>query len=149
LIARLEKTVLSEKMVEDELSQVKESVTTSTYKLGIGFERCEKNSPKFIPSSTYHREEKTIKSTKAHYPANPKTSFNPKREVRKETRKSREEAFMRMFCGHAGHLDEFCFWRKRIERRHLDYARNSYRDEFSDFHLVLTLMLCLILLLML
>jgi hypothetical protein len=23
--------------------------------------------------------------------------------------------------------------RKRIERRHFDYARNSYRDEFSDF----------------
>jgi hypothetical protein len=38
-----------------------------------------------------------------------------------------------MFCGRADHLDEFCFQRKRIERRHLDYARNLYRDEFSDF----------------
>jgi hypothetical protein len=38
-----------------------------------------------------------------------------------------------MFCGRAGHLDEFCFRRKRIERRHVEYARNSYRDEFIDF----------------
>jgi hypothetical protein len=38
-----------------------------------------------------------------------------------------------MFCGHAGHLDEFCFRHKRIEKRHFEYARNSYRDEFSDF----------------
>jgi hypothetical protein len=29
-------------------------------------------------------------------------------------------------------LDEFCFRRKRIEKRHLDYARNSYHDEFID-----------------
>jgi hypothetical protein len=38
-----------------------------------------------------------------------------------------------MFCGRADHLDEFCFRRKRIERRRLDYAKNSYCDEFSDF----------------
>jgi hypothetical protein len=38
-----------------------------------------------------------------------------------------------MFCGHAGHLDEFCFQRKRIERRRVEYARDSYRDEFTDF----------------
>jgi hypothetical protein len=38
-----------------------------------------------------------------------------------------------MFCGRAGHLDEFCFRCKRIERRHLDYGRNSYHDELSDF----------------
>jgi hypothetical protein len=38
-----------------------------------------------------------------------------------------------MFCGRAGHLDEFCFRRKRIERRHVEYARDSYRDEFIDF----------------
>jgi hypothetical protein len=66
----------------------------STYKLGVGFKRyedkCEKSAPKFIPSSTYYQEEKTIKSTKAHYPSNPKPSFNPKREVRKEIPKARE-----------------------------------------------------------
>jgi hypothetical protein len=38
-----------------------------------------------------------------------------------------------MFCGRAGYLDEFCFRRKRIEKMHFDYARNSYRDEFIDF----------------
>jgi hypothetical protein len=38
-----------------------------------------------------------------------------------------------MFCGHAGHLDEFCFLCKRIERRRVEYARDSYRDEFIDF----------------
>jgi hypothetical protein len=38
-----------------------------------------------------------------------------------------------MFCGRAGHLDEFCFRCKRIEKRRFEYARNSYRDEFIDF----------------
>jgi hypothetical protein len=137
LTAHLEKTILSEKMVEGDFSRVEESATKSTYKLGVGFERCEdkgeKSTPKFIPSSTYHQEEKTIKSTKAHYPSNPMPSFKPKREVRKETPKPREEAFVCMCCSCVGHLDEFCFWHKRIERRRFDYARNSYHDEFSDF----------------
>jgi hypothetical protein len=53
--------------------------------------------------------------------------------VRKESPKPRDEAFVCMFCGRAGHLDEFCFRRKRIEKRHFDYARNSYRDGFIDF----------------
>jgi hypothetical protein len=87
LTVRLEKTVLSEKMVENDLSTVEESATKSTYKLGVGFERCEdkgeKSAPKFIPSSTCHQEEKIIKFTKPHYPSNPKPSFNPKREVKK------------------------------------------------------------------
>jgi hypothetical protein len=38
-----------------------------------------------------------------------------------------------MFCGRAGHSDEFCFRRKRIERMCVEYARDSYRDEFIDF----------------
>jgi hypothetical protein len=113
LTARLEKTALSEKMIEEDLSRVEESATKSTYRLGVGFERCEekgeKSAPKFIPSSTYHKEEAAIKSTKAHYPSNPKPSFNPKREVMKETPKPREEAFVCIFCGCASHLDEFCF----------------------------------------
>jgi hypothetical protein len=94
-----------------------------------------KSAPKFVPSSNYHKEEETIKSTKTHYPSSPKPSFNPKREVRKESPKPREETFVCMFCGRAGHLDEFCFRRKRIEKRHSDYIRNSYRDEFIDFSL--------------
>jgi hypothetical protein len=55
------------------------------------------------------------------------------RDVKKEITKPREEAFVCMFCGHAGHLDEFCFRCKRIERRRLEYARNSYHNEFFDF----------------
>jgi hypothetical protein len=38
-----------------------------------------------------------------------------------------------MFYGRVGHLDEFCFWWKRNERRRVEYARDSYRDEFIDF----------------
>jgi hypothetical protein len=136
LTDRLEKTALSEKMIEDDLSQAEESATKSTYRLGVGFERCEKKGEKsatmFIPSSSYHKEEEALKPTKAHYPSNPKPSFNPKREARKETPTPREEGFVCMFCGRAGHLDEFCFWRKRIERRRVEYARDSYRDEFFD-----------------
>jgi hypothetical protein len=66
-----------------------ESVTKYTYKLGVGFERCEdkgeKSAPKFVHTFNYHKEDETIKSTKTHYPSNPKTSFNPKREVRNES----------------------------------------------------------------
>jgi hypothetical protein len=133
LTSQLERIMVSENC----LSQVEESATKFTYKLSVGFERCKdkgvKSAPKFIPSSNYQQEEKAIKSTKTDYPSNPKPSFNPKREVRKETPKSREEAFICMFCARAGHLDEFYFWRKRIERRRFDYARNSYSDEFLYF----------------
>jgi hypothetical protein len=93
-IARLEKTILSEKMIEEDLTRVEESATKSTYRLGVGFKRCEdkgeKSAPKFIPSSTYHKDEATIKSTKAHYPSNPKPSFNAKREGRKKPPSQRE-----------------------------------------------------------
>jgi hypothetical protein len=124
-------------MIEVDLSQVEKSATKSPYRLDVGFERCEdkdeKSASKFIPSSTYYKEEATIKFTKSHYSSNPKPSFNPKREVRKKTPKPREETFVCMFCGRAGHLDEFCFRRKRIERRRVEYARDSYYDEFIDF----------------
>jgi hypothetical protein len=137
LTAHLEKTALSEKMIEEDLSRVEENVTKSTYRLGVGFERCEKkgekSAPKFVPSSSYHKEEEALKPTKAHYPSNPKPSFNPKREARKETPKPREEAFVCMFCGRTGHLDEFCFRWKKIDRRRVEYAKDSYHDEFIDF----------------
>jgi hypothetical protein len=133
----LEKIKLSEKMIEDDLSRVEESATKSTYKLGVGVERCEKkgekSAPKFVPRSNYHKKEEALKPTKTHYPSNPKPSFNPKREVRKEIPKPRKETFVCMFCGRAGQLDEFLFCHKRIEKRHFDNARNSYRDEFSNF----------------
>jgi hypothetical protein len=128
---------VTEKIIKNDLSHIEESVIKSTYKLSVHFERHEdkgvKGTPKFIPSSNYHQEEKIIKSNKNHYPSSPKPSFNPKREVRKETPKLRDETFVCMFYGRAGHLDEFLFHRKRIEERNFDYARNSYRDEFFDF----------------
>jgi hypothetical protein len=137
LTAHLDKIILSEKMIEEDLSRVEESATKSTYKLGIGFERCEKKgekrSPKFVPSSNYHKKEEAFKPTKTHYPSNPKPSFKPKIDVKKETPEPREEVFVCMFCGRDGHLYEFCFWRKRIEKKQFDYARNLDRDEFSDF----------------
>jgi hypothetical protein len=137
LTSHLERTVVSKKMIEDDLSRVEESATKSTYKLGVGFERCEdkgeKRASQFIPTSNYHKEQETIKSTKTHYLSSPKPSCNLKREVTKETPKPREEAFIYMFCGRAGHLDEFCFCCKRIEKRLFYYARNSYCDEFIDF----------------
>jgi regulator of replication initiation timing len=93
LITRLEKTALSKKMIEEDLSQVEESATKSTYRLGIEFERCEKkgekSAPKFVPSFSYHKEEEALKPTKTHYPSNPKPSFNPKRKARKEPPKPR------------------------------------------------------------
>jgi hypothetical protein len=101
LTARLEKIVLSEKMIEEDFSRVEESATKSTYRLGVSFERCEdkgeKSAPKFISSSTYHKEEATIKSTKAHYPSNIKSSFNSKREARKETLKPRRKLLFACF----------------------------------------------------
>jgi hypothetical protein len=89
------------------------TTTKSTYKLGVGFERCEKkgekSAHKFVPSSNCHKEEEALEPTKTHYPSNSKPSFNPKKEVKRETPNPREETFVCMFCGRAGHLDEFCF----------------------------------------
>jgi hypothetical protein len=105
--------------------------------LGVGFERYEKkgekSAPKFVPSCNYHKEEEALKPTKTYYPSNLKPSFNPKREARKEIPKPREEAFVYLFCDHAGYLNVFCFRRMRIEKRRFEYSRNSYRDVFFDF----------------
>jgi hypothetical protein len=61
LSSHLERTIMSEKMIEEDLSLIEESVTKSTYKLGVGFERCEdkdeKIALKFVSSSNYHKEE--------------------------------------------------------------------------------------------
>jgi hypothetical protein len=40
LSTHLEKTKLSDKMIEHDMSRVDESATKSIYKLGVGFERC-------------------------------------------------------------------------------------------------------------
>jgi hypothetical protein len=83
------------------LNRVEESITKSTYKLGIDFERCEdkddKSAPKFVPSSNYHKEEETLKSTKTHYPYNPKSTVNTKREKMKEIPKPRKKLLFTCF----------------------------------------------------
>ena len=66
LTARLERNIESEKRIEEDLSRVEESATHSTYKLGLGFERIEKEGEqshevKFVPSSTNKDEEESLK----------------------------------------------------------------------------------------
>jgi hypothetical protein len=125
-------------VIEEDLSRVDECVTRSIHKLGLGYERCEDKgeiSTKFVPSSTYNDEEETLKAKQIPYPPNPKPSFNPKKVQRKTTNSSMlnlDGVYTCMFCGRAGHLDKFCFRHKRIEKRHFEYARNSYHDEFLD-----------------
>jgi hypothetical protein len=55
------------------------------------------------------------------------------RVVKKNTPNPSEEVYICMFCGREGHLDEFCFQCKRMEKRRVEYARNSYHDEFITF----------------
>jgi hypothetical protein len=131
--------VVSEKMIEDDLIQVEESATKSTYKLGVWFERCEdkgkKSAPKFVPTFNYHKEEETIKSTKTHYPSNPKPSFNRNREVRKETHKPREEGFVCMFCASIT---------KELRRGALIMLETHIAMNSLISHLVLILVLCIV-----
>jgi hypothetical protein len=62
LTACLEKIVLSEKMIEEDLSRVEKSATKSTYRLGVGFERCEKKGEKSAPK--FFLAPATIKKSK-------------------------------------------------------------------------------------
>jgi 2-hydroxy-3-keto-5-methylthiopentenyl-1-phosphate phosphatase len=50
LSSHLERIIVSEKMIEEDLSRVKESSIKSTYKLGVGFERCEDKGERVLPS---------------------------------------------------------------------------------------------------
>jgi hypothetical protein len=50
LTSRLERTVMSEKMIEDDLSHVEESATKSIYKLGVGLRGVRKIARRVIPS---------------------------------------------------------------------------------------------------
>jgi type III secretory pathway component EscR len=77
------------------------------------------------------------------------SSFNPKREVRKETPKLRDEAFVCIFCGRARHLDEFCFHRKRIEKDTLTMLETHILVSSLIFCFILTLVLHLTLILVL
>jgi hypothetical protein len=156
LTSCIERTRLSEKMIQEDLSRVDECVTYSIRKLGLGYERCEDKgeiSTKFVPSSTYKDEEETLKHKQISYPPNTKPSFNPKRVQNQTTNPSMTNlhgVYMCMFCVHVGHLDEFCFRRKRIEKRRVDYARKTHILMSSlIFWLIFTLVLYLTLLLML
>jgi hypothetical protein len=65
LTSRFERIKLSEKMIEEHLSQIDECVARSIRKLGLGYERCEDKSEistKFVPRSTYKDEEETLKA---------------------------------------------------------------------------------------
>jgi hypothetical protein len=99
LTARLQKTALSEKMIEDYLSRVEESAVKSTYKLGIGFERCEnmseRSAPKFISSSNYHKERKHSNQTK---PTTHPIQSLPSTQKRNEERNPQAERGT--FCMH-------------------------------------------------
>jgi hypothetical protein len=146
LSARLEKTKLSEKMIEYDLIRVEESATKSTYNLGVGFERCEdtggKSALKFIPRPNNHKE-KIIKSTKAHYPSNPKPSFNPKREVRKQTPKPREEDLCACFVVVLVTWMSFASITRELRRCTLIMLETHITMSSLIFRLVLILVLCL------
>jgi hypothetical protein len=80
----------------------------------------------------------TIKKRKHSNQPNPlpiqyKGILQSKERSKEGNPRPREEAFVCIFCGRASHLDEFCFRRKRIERRRVEYARDSYHDKFIDF----------------
>jgi hypothetical protein len=138
LTSWFERTKLSEKMIKEDLSQVDECVTRSIHKFRLGYERCEDKgevSTKFVPISTYKDEEETLKAKQISYPPNPKSSFKPKREQKQTTNPcmpNLDGVYICIFCGRVDHLDEFCFRCKRMKKRHFDYARNSYYDEFFD-----------------
>jgi hypothetical protein len=154
LTARIEKTILSEKMIEEDLSRVEKSATKTTYKLGVGFERCEdkgeKSAPKFIPSSNYHKEEEALKSAKTHYPSNPKPSFNPKREVKRESFKPRErELLFACFVAELVTWMSFASIKRGLRRGIFSMLETHIMMSSLSFCLILTLVLCLALLLML
>jgi hypothetical protein len=139
LTSQLERTKLSDKMIDEDLSRVDECVTRSIHKLDLGYERCEDKSEistKFMLRSTYKDEEETLKAKQILYPPNPEPSFNPKRAQKQTTNPSMANLdgfYTCMFCGRAGHLDEFYFRHKRMEKRRVNYGTNSYHNEFIDF----------------
>jgi hypothetical protein len=147
LTSHLERTVVSEKMIENNLSWVEESAIKFTYKLGIGFERYEdkgeKRALKFVPTSNYHKEMEIIKSTKTHYPYSPKSSFNPKREVRKETPNPREEAYVCIFCGLLINWMSFASVARELRRNTLTMLETHIVMSSLIFCPILTLVACL------
>jgi hypothetical protein len=140
-------------MIEDDLSWVEESATKSIYKLGVGVERCEKkdekSAPKFVPSSSYHKEEKAIKSTKVHYPSNSKPSFNPKREVKRQTLSQEIKLLFICFLTVLVTWMSFASIARELRGCALSMLETHIVMSSLIFHLALTLVLHLTLLLML
>jgi hypothetical protein len=97
LSARLEKTVLSEKMIEEDFSRVEESVTKSTYRLGVGFEICEKKDEKsalslFLAPATIKKRKHSNQPKPITHP----TQSHPSTQREKQEKKlpSREMKFL-------------------------------------------------------
>jgi hypothetical protein len=153
LTARLKKTILSEKMIEDDLSRVEKSATKSIYKLSASFEMCEdkdeKSAPKFITSFTYHKEEATIELIKAHYPSNPKPSFNPKREARKNPQTEREGFCLHVFVTVLVTWMSFASGVRELRGGVLSMLETHIVMNLLISRLVLILMFCLVFTLML
>jgi ribosome-associated translation inhibitor RaiA len=147
LTSRLDRTKLNEKMIEMDLSWIDECVTHSIHKLGLGYERCEDKgeiSTKFVPSTTYKDEEETSKAKQIPYPPNPKPSFNRKRALKQTTNPSLpnlDGVYICMFCGHAGHLDEFCFSAREWRRGVCTMLETHIKMSSLIFFLILTLVL--------
>jgi hypothetical protein len=143
----LEKIVLSEKMIEEDLSQVEKSATKSTYRLCVGFERCEnkgkKSAPKFIPNSNYHKEEEALKPNEIHYLSNPKPSLDPKRSVKKEIPKPREEALFACFVAVLVSWMSFASVVRELRRGALSMLETHIVMSSLIFRLILTLVLYL------
>jgi hypothetical protein len=118
--------------------------------LGIDFERCEdkgeKSVHKFIPSSNYHKEEEALKPTKTHYPSNPKPSFNPKREVKRESPKLRQEVLFACFVAMLVTWMSFASGVRDLRGGALSMLKTHIVMNSLIFHLVLTLVLRLALL---
>jgi hypothetical protein len=151
LTACLQKTALSEKMIENDLSKIEESATKSTNKLGVSFERCENkgesSAPKFVPSFNYHKEEQALKPTKTNYTSNPKSSFNPKREVRKETPSREMKSLFACFVAVQDTWMSFASGARGLRSGALIMPETHIVMSFLIFHLTLPLVFCLALLL--
>jgi hypothetical protein len=147
LTSLLERTIVSEKMIEHELGRVEESATKFTYKLSVGFERCkdkgEKRAPKFIPTSNYHKEKEIIKSTKTHYPSSPKPSFNHKREVRKESPSQERKPLFAYFLTVLVTWMSFASVTRELRRCALIMIETHIMMSSLIFCLILILVLCI------
>jgi hypothetical protein len=97
LTSHLKRTVVSEKMIEEDLNRLEESASKSTCKLGVGFERCEdkgeKSAPKFVPSSNYHKDEEHNQIHQNTLPIQSKAILQPQERSKKRTPQAKRGSF--------------------------------------------------------